>query len=327
MIAASETRIIFDMSGLTHADSAAIGVFVKCLTKVKNAGGALRIAAAHPMIVHSLQLTRVDKLIEMFPTVDQAAKKFSWGRANQSPHSSRVHACLPWGTSALMRSVWCVAAVMRPATNMLIFNVYDQTHRRAAERTRLEFRGFGGQHRRRPHSRRGNFHRGQQSRRRSRDRARPIARHRQQSDSLERSGARNLRPPGGRGSQRASGRPGLPGRLHAPALAHILSRRFPIAFSIFIPRCCPLFPGSKRKSRRSNTARNSPAAPSTSWTKISTPDPSSCKLPLPIEDHDTEASLSEKILREEHRIYTEAVKLVLAGQYKITGRRVTRAEK
>jgi phosphoribosylglycinamide formyltransferase 1 len=48
---------------------------------------------------------------------------------------------------------------------------------------------------------------------------------------------------------------------------------------------------------------------------------------VPIEDQDTEASLSEKILREEHRIYTEAVKLVLAGNYKITGRRVTRAEK
>src|SRR5271170_4166232 len=48
---------------------------------------------------------------------------------------------------------------------------------------------------------------------------------------------------------------------------------------------------------------------------------------VPIDDHDTEASLSEKILREEHRIYTEAVKLVLAGQYKITGRRVTRTEK
>lgn len=48
---------------------------------------------------------------------------------------------------------------------------------------------------------------------------------------------------------------------------------------------------------------------------------------VPVEDQDTEASLSEKILREEHRIYTQAVKLVLAGNYKITGRRVTRAEK
>jgi phosphoribosylglycinamide formyltransferase 1 len=48
---------------------------------------------------------------------------------------------------------------------------------------------------------------------------------------------------------------------------------------------------------------------------------------VPIADDDAEASLSEKILREEHRIYTEAVKLVLAGNYKITGRRVTRPDK
>jgi hypothetical protein len=34
------------------------------------------------MIDHSLKLTQVDKLIEMFPTVDQAAKGFS------VPHTS-----------------------------------------------------------------------------------------------------------------------------------------------------------------------------------------------------------------------------------------------
>src|SRR5271156_678573 len=52
--------------------------------------------------------------------------------------------------------------------------------------------------------------------------------------------------------------------------------------------------------------------------------PITLQAAVPVDDHDTEASLSEKILREEHRIYTEAVKLVLAGNYKITGRRVTR---
>ena len=76
MIAAGETRVIFDMAGLTHADSAAIGVIVRCLTKLKGAGGALRIAAAHPMILHSLKLTKVDRLIGMFPTVELAAAEF-----------------------------------------------------------------------------------------------------------------------------------------------------------------------------------------------------------------------------------------------------------
>ena len=45
---------------------------------------------------------------------------------------------------------------------------------------------------------------------------------------------------------------------------------------------------------------------------------------VPVLDTDTESSLSEKILKEEHRIYTEAVKIVLEGKFKIAGRRVVR---
>ena len=43
---------------------------------------------------------------------------------------------------------------------------------------------------------------------------------------------------------------------------------------------------------------------------------------VPVEDDDTEESLSERILKEEHRIYSEAVKIILEGNYKIVGRRV-----
>ena len=43
---------------------------------------------------------------------------------------------------------------------------------------------------------------------------------------------------------------------------------------------------------------------------------------IPVRDNDTEATLSERILAEEHRIYSEAVKIVLEGRYKIAGRRV-----
>ncbi|HEX8766443.1 MAG TPA: phosphoribosylglycinamide formyltransferase [Candidatus Acidoferrum sp.] len=41
-----------------------------------------------------------------------------------------------------------------------------------------------------------------------------------------------------------------------------------------------------------------------------------------VKDDDTEATLSERILQEEHRIYSEAVRVVLEGKYKIAGRRV-----
>jgi len=46
---------------------------------------------------------------------------------------------------------------------------------------------------------------------------------------------------------------------------------------------------------------------------------------VPVLDEDTETSLSERILKEEHRIYCEAVKIVLEGKYKIAGRRVLRS--
>ena len=43
---------------------------------------------------------------------------------------------------------------------------------------------------------------------------------------------------------------------------------------------------------------------------------------VPVKDDDTEDTLSTRILEEEHRIYSEAVRMVLEGRYKIEGRRV-----
>lgn len=77
MVTAGETRVIFDMSGVTYADSAAIGSFVKCFSKLKGAGGMLKIAGAQSMIDYSLKLTKVDRVIEMLATVELAAKRFS----------------------------------------------------------------------------------------------------------------------------------------------------------------------------------------------------------------------------------------------------------
>jgi phosphoribosylglycinamide formyltransferase 1 len=43
---------------------------------------------------------------------------------------------------------------------------------------------------------------------------------------------------------------------------------------------------------------------------------------VPVRDDDTEDTLSARILQAEHRIYSEAVRIVLEGRYKIAGRRV-----
>jgi len=43
---------------------------------------------------------------------------------------------------------------------------------------------------------------------------------------------------------------------------------------------------------------------------------------VPVHDDDTEVTLSARILHEEHRIYSEAIRIVLGGNYRIDGRRV-----
>lgn len=45
---------------------------------------------------------------------------------------------------------------------------------------------------------------------------------------------------------------------------------------------------------------------------------------VPVLDEDDAHSLADRILKEEHRIYSEAIQLVLSGQYEIIGRRVVR---
>ncbi len=47
---------------------------------------------------------------------------------------------------------------------------------------------------------------------------------------------------------------------------------------------------------------------------------------VPVRDDDTESALSERILAEEHRVYSEAVRIVLEGKFKIAGRRVVRTD-
>jgi len=43
---------------------------------------------------------------------------------------------------------------------------------------------------------------------------------------------------------------------------------------------------------------------------------------VPVLPDDTADLLSDRILKEEHRLYSEAIAIVLAGKYRIEGRRV-----
>ncbi len=45
---------------------------------------------------------------------------------------------------------------------------------------------------------------------------------------------------------------------------------------------------------------------------------------IPVFDHDTEQSLTHRLLDEEHQLYVEALALIVSGKYEVVGRRVLR---
>ena len=72
-------------------------------------------------------------------------------------------------------------------------------------------------------------------------------------------------------------------------------------------------------------ASRSPAPPCTSSRRSSMRARSCCRPPVPVLDDDTVETLSARILAEEHRIYPEAIGSVLAGGWRVEGRRFVRS--
>ena len=47
---------------------------------------------------------------------------------------------------------------------------------------------------------------------------------------------------------------------------------------------------------------------------------------VPVLDEDSERTLAARILEQEHIAYTEAIRIVVAGDYEVVGRRLVRRE-
>ena len=72
----NENRLIFDLSKASFLDSGGLGAIVKCFCKLKQAGGSLRLAGVQGMIATVIKITKVDKVIEIYPTAVEAAGNF-----------------------------------------------------------------------------------------------------------------------------------------------------------------------------------------------------------------------------------------------------------
>jgi anti-anti-sigma factor len=67
-----QKKFVFDISALDYADSSGIGTLVSCLTHIKKAGGDLRMAGANGRMLRLFQMTGVEQLMSLYPTVAAA---------------------------------------------------------------------------------------------------------------------------------------------------------------------------------------------------------------------------------------------------------------
>jgi anti-sigma B factor antagonist len=76
LIRENHTRVIVDLSQVTKLDSGGLGKLVNCFSRLKTAGGALRLTGVTGMMDGVLKLTHADCFLKSYPTVVEAAENF-----------------------------------------------------------------------------------------------------------------------------------------------------------------------------------------------------------------------------------------------------------
>jgi anti-anti-sigma factor len=66
-------RVIFDMSAVDYIDSAGVGMVALASGKLREAGGSLAIVAIEGRVLQLLNLTQMQNIVRVCPTLDAAA--------------------------------------------------------------------------------------------------------------------------------------------------------------------------------------------------------------------------------------------------------------
>jgi anti-sigma B factor antagonist len=72
VIERGEHHLVIDLSAVTFMDSTGLGVLVGRLKLVRAAGGSMRLVTGHERVLKVFAITGLDKVFEIYPTVDDA---------------------------------------------------------------------------------------------------------------------------------------------------------------------------------------------------------------------------------------------------------------
>ena len=76
LITSDRPCIVFDFSQVTQIDSAGVDMLLHCMEQAMKRNGDLKLAAVPPSSAVILELTRVDRLFEVFETSSEAVDSF-----------------------------------------------------------------------------------------------------------------------------------------------------------------------------------------------------------------------------------------------------------
>ncbi len=72
LIDAGDIRLVVDLSRMDFIVSMGLGTFVRIYTRLRQAGGFLRLAGPQPFILQILKTTALDRLLPIYDSLDQA---------------------------------------------------------------------------------------------------------------------------------------------------------------------------------------------------------------------------------------------------------------
>lgn len=77
LITADRAQVVFDLSAVKQLDAAGVDVLLRCMSEVMKRDGDLKLAALSPHAAVILELTRTDRLFEIYETAADAVRSFS----------------------------------------------------------------------------------------------------------------------------------------------------------------------------------------------------------------------------------------------------------
>jgi anti-anti-sigma factor len=74
-------KLVVDMAGVERVDSTGIGVIVTASSKLKKAGGEMRLCGVKGMVYDMMHTANIHRIIPFLETVEQAAASFGGSAA------------------------------------------------------------------------------------------------------------------------------------------------------------------------------------------------------------------------------------------------------